>query len=81
MNDLLIKVIVRLAGVHDSLGPQAFEKAAKRALVGIATAVKDEGEERAGIDGSGRKCGTVVRFPLGKTTGTIAASNDNVEDT
>ena len=47
MDDLLIKVVVRLASVYESLGVQVYSRAAHNALLGIARAVHEEAEEKA----------------------------------
>lgn len=66
MDDLLMKVLVRLVSVQQSLGDRTFENAAHRALIGIGAAVKEEAELRSHSQ-PGRAAGTIVRFPLGRT--------------
>jgi len=63
MDDILIKVVLRLADVHKNLGPRAYMDAGHRALLGIARAVQAEAELRAGT-GKTKVDGPVIRFPL-----------------
>jgi hypothetical protein len=63
MDDLIIKVVVRLAGVYETLGQRAYLDAGHRALLGIARAVQAEAELRAG-KGKSKVEGPVIRFPL-----------------
>ncbi|MDB5531491.1 MAG: hypothetical protein JWR51_4594 [Devosia sp.] len=63
MDDLIIKVVVRLAGVYENLGQRAYLDAGHRALLGIARAVQAEAERRAGT-GKTEVQGPVIRFPL-----------------
>lgn len=65
MDDLLIQVLVRLANVHEQFGPPAYRDAGRRALHGIALAVKLEAERRAG-GGDRKASGAVVDFPLAR---------------
>lgn len=63
MDDLIIKVVVRLAGVYENHGERVYLDAGHRALLGIARAVKDEAERRAGT-GANTDDGPVIKFPL-----------------
>lgn len=63
MDDILIRVLIRLLRVHDEMGGQAFEHAANRALVAIARSVQLEAEYKAGIQEPDLGAG-VVSFPL-----------------
>jgi len=63
MDDLIIKVIVRLAGVYENLGQRAYLDAGHRALIGIARAVQAEADRRTGT-GDNKMEGPVIRFPL-----------------
>ena len=63
MDDLIIKVIVRLAGVYENLGQRAYLDAGHRAMLGIARAVQADAELHAGT-GKNKVEGPVIRFPL-----------------
>lgn len=63
MDDLIIKVVVRLAGVYENHGERVYLDAGHRALLGIARAVQDEAERRAGVGGN-KVDGPVIKFPL-----------------
>lgn len=68
MDELLIRVLVRLLRVHDELGQQAFENAARRALVGIGVAVQVEAERNAGKVPEGGKI-IPIRVPPARPDG------------
>lgn len=76
MDDLLIKVVVRLAHVHENLGPRAYIDAGHRALLGIACAVQTEAELRAG-SGKTKVAGPVIRFPLDRARRDNRRDEDN----
>lgn len=59
--DLLDDVVARLWTVRERLGSEIYRAAVKGALNGIAAAILEEAERRAGL----RPKGIVVRFPLG----------------
>jgi len=63
MDELLIRVIVRLVRVHDEMGHQCFEDAAQRSLVAIARSVQVEAGRRAGMEQPSLGDG-VLPFPL-----------------
>lgn len=63
MDDLIIKVIMRLAAVYENLGHRAYRDAGHRALLGIARAAVIEAELRAG-KGKNKVEGPVIPFPL-----------------
>jgi hypothetical protein len=65
--DLLDEVIARLWTIRARLGAGVYRAAARAALNGIAAAVMEEAERRAGIRRD--TAGTVVRFPLGRGRG------------
>jgi len=64
MDELLLRVLSRLIGIHASLGAEVYRDAVRRALVGVATAAQIEAERRAGSERPAQGIGTVVRFPL-----------------
>jgi len=69
MDDLIIKVIVRLVKVHESLGKRAYEDAGHRALVGIGMATMEEAERQAMERGGASIVipKSIIRFPLERT--------------
>lgn len=76
MDDILFKVVVRLANVHENLGPRAYIDAGHRALLGIARAVQAEAELRAGT-GRLEAEGPVIRFPLDRARRDNRRDEDN----
>ena len=62
-DELLIRVLTRLLRVQDELGNKAFEEAAHRSLVAIATSVQAEASRRAGI-AEPNLGDAIVQFPL-----------------
>lgn len=60
--DLLDDVVARLWTVRERLGSRVFRAAAKGALNGMAAAILEEAERRAGQRAPD---GIVVRLPLG----------------
>tara|TARA_R110002020_G_scaffold50821_6_gene143891 strand:+ start:1689 stop:1925 length:237 start_codon:yes stop_codon:yes gene_type:complete len=66
MDDLIIKVVVRLARVHEALGERAYKDAAHRALVGIGMATVEEAERQAMERGGASIVipKSVIKFPL-----------------
>ncbi|MBO1905303.1 hypothetical protein KHP60_09700 [Microvirga sp. 3-52] len=64
MDELLLRVLSRLVGIHATLGPDVYRQAGQRALLGIAAAAHVEAERRAR---GPCPSGTVVKFPLART--------------
>ncbi|HEY8063809.1 MAG TPA: hypothetical protein VIF40_03685 [Methylosinus sp.] len=70
--DLLDDVVARLWTVRERLGSRIFRAAVKGALNGIAAAILEEAERRAGL----RPDGVVVKFPLGRRRIRAAGNGD-----
>lgn len=70
--DLLDDVVARLWTVRERLGSRVFRAAAKGALNGMAAAILEEVERRAGQ----RPKGVVVKFPLGRGRSRAARNGD-----
>ena len=62
MEDRLVDVLVRLVRLSDSLGDEAFDRAADRCLQAIGEVALEEAEANAA--GQGSIGGKVVPFPL-----------------
>ncbi len=62
MDELLIRVLVRLVRVHDELGEAAFEDAAHGALMGIGKAAHRAAEAQRGLRPPPSRDGSVVIF-------------------
>lgn len=79
MDDLVIKVVARLAAVYDNLGYRAYLDAGHRALLGIARAAQAEAELRAGKGKVKTKVeGPVIRFPLDRARKQVDREADDV---
>ncbi|BBU60401.1 hypothetical protein MSC49_03360 [Methylosinus sp. C49] len=63
--DLLDDVVARLWTVRERLGSRIYRAAVKGALNGIAAAILEEAERRAGVSANGdRKDSRVIPFPV-----------------
>lgn len=75
MDDLLIRVLTRLLRVHEELGSDTYEKAARRALLAIASAVHGEAESKVQDMSTPQPGRNVVPFPLAKRLETQDVEN------
>lgn len=80
MDELLITIMVRLAGIYESLGPRVYAEAGRNALLGIARAAQTEAERRAGTNCRISSSGPVIPFPLGRARNPYGDARDS-EDT